>query len=198
MPLVAAHNLECERDERTLFAGLELQLDAGELIELRGPNGAGKSTLLRCISGLYPDFQGQLTAGPLLYQGHKPGFNERLSPVENLDWFARLQSHADGLLEPLSQNIAAALARVGLAGYEAVPCATLSAGQLRRVGIARLLLSPKPLWLLDEPLTALDAAAVELLLEVLQAHLDAQGGAICATHQPLALPAARLLQLGQG
>jgi heme exporter protein A len=202
VPLVELTSFECVRDDRTLFTDLDLRLDAGELIELRGPNGAGKSTLLRCISGLYPDYEGKLAVAPLLYQGHKPGFNERLSPVENLGWFARLHAHSpgpeqeDGQCEPISQDIVVALARVGLAGYESVPCAALSAGQLRRVGIARLLLSSKPLWLLDEPLTALDAAAVQLLLDTLQAHLDARGGAICATHQPLTLPDARLLELG--
>ncbi len=189
-PLLKVADLECVRDGRLLFRDLHLQLGCGELLSLQGANGAGKSTLLRCIAGLYPDFEGSLVSAPLVYSGHKAGLCAALSTAENLQFLAGLE-HArqmpavELLAGPAAASVVDALVCVGLAGYEDVRCSALSAGQLRRVGLARLLLSQAPLWLLDEPLTALDQAGVELLGAVLARHLEAGGGAVCATHQRL-------------
>ena len=167
-----------------------MQLGAGEMIELRGPNGAGKSTLLRVMAGLFPDYTGELITVPLLYLGHKPGLAGALSPLENLAWYQRFDAP-----EP-NERLVAVLAEVGLAGYEDVPCASLSAGQLRRVMLGRLRLARRSLWLLDEPLTALDDAGGALLRVTLEDHLAQGGGVVCATHQSVGIERARTITLG--
>jgi heme exporter protein A len=162
-----------------LFRDLDLEVAPGELLELTGPNGSGKSTLLRCIAGLFPDFEGEIDAAELAYLGHRPGISELLTPRQNLDWYAGLKG--------APADVPGMLARVGLSGYEDVRCQRLSAGQQRRVGLARLILEDNPLWLLDEPFTALDAGGQDLVRELLRTHIAAGGGAVCATHQPLEL-----------
>ncbi|MEM7217251.1 MAG: heme ABC exporter ATP-binding protein CcmA [Pseudomonadota bacterium] len=188
-PLVNASGLRCERDARALFSGLDLALEPGEILELRGPNGAGKSTLLRILAGLYPDYEGELSVAPFTYLGHKPGINPRLCVADNLIYLARLAGTAD------IEQIASTLERVGLAGFEPLGCDALSAGQLRRVALAGLLLRPRPLWLLDEPFTALDEAGIALVEALLGAHARGGGAAICATHQSLSSVPARTLTL---
>jgi len=195
-PLAQLGRLSCVRDDRELFADLDLRLDAGELLELRGPNGSGKSTLLRILAGLFPDYVGELATARALYCGHKPGLAAALSPVENLTWYLRLDGgdlpRRDG-----ASKIETVLAEVGLAGYEEVPCAALSAGQLRRVMLGRLRLAQRSLWLPDEPLTALDDAGCALLRATLDAQLDRGGGVICATHQALEIDRTRVLSLAR-
>ena len=186
--LLSFEQLGCQRDGRWLFRDLSLTLDAGECLELEGPNGSGKSTLLRIIAGLYPDFTGTLRVGDGLYLGHRPGIGAMLTAEENLRWYAALQGG--------TATIAGALSRVGLAGFERVSCQQMSAGQQRRVGLARLLLGGAPLWLLDEPMTALDAAGQRLVQGLIEAHLAGGGAAVCATHQPLGVGGARRLRLG--
>jgi len=199
-PLLVVRDLECTRDGRILFSALRFELEQSEVISLQGANGAGKSTLLRCIAGLYPDFEGSVSAARFAYFGHKPGLSGALSTSENLSYLAGFEiglTEADeddsyGVLgapsvSPLADSVDDALSAVGLQGYENVRCANLSAGQLRRVGLARLLLSRSPLWLLDEPLTALDDAGAQLLGRLLLQHTESGGGAVCATHQPLPL-----------
>jgi len=180
--------LGCERDGRWLFRDLSIVLQPGEYLEVVGPNGSGKSTLLRVIAGLYPDFVGTLRAADGLYLGHRPGISAMLTAAENLRWYKALQGGCD--------DVSAALARVGMAGYENVLCQHMSAGQQRRVGLARLVIGGGPLWLLDEPLTALDSEGQRLVQGVLEAHLARGGAAVCATHQPLAVVGARRLCLG--
>jgi len=185
-PLLVVRDLECVRDGRVLFKDLQLQVQQTELISLQGANGAGKSTLLRCIAGLYPDYEGAVTAANFVYSGHKPGLSNALSTSENLVYLSGLdEDPGEHNLNPLADTVDSALAYVGLHGYENVRCANLSAGQLRRVGLARLLLCVAPLWLLDEPLTALDEDGADLLGRILLKHLERGGGAICATHQRL-------------
>lgn len=182
----------CERDGRVLFAGLDLTLDAGGCVELRGPNGSGKSTLLRAVAGLYPEVSGTIESSGSLYLGHRPGLAGRLSAAENLRWYLALQQAAQA--NPAdAEGIGAALARVGMAGYDDVLCQHLSAGQQRRVGLARLLLGGPKLWLLDEPLTALDAAGVELVRGLIGGHVGGGGAVLCATHQPLGVAGAGTL-----
>ncbi len=197
-PLLVVRDLECVRDGRVLFSGLRLQARQAEVISLLGANGAGKSTLLRCIAGLYPDFEGTIATARFVYSGHKPGLSGALSTSENLTYLMGLDGGLADLsgqetqvrleapaVAPMADSVDSALAAVGLVGYEDVRCASLSAGQLRRVGLARLLLSRAPLWLLDEPLTALDEAATDLLGRVLLQHVEGGGAAVCATHQHL-------------
>lgn len=186
--LLEIRDLGCQREGRLLFAHLDLDVLAGECIELTGPNGSGKSTLLRCLCGLFPDYSGSIRAEPVAYLGHKPGISALLSPRQNLTWYAAFgESREDHM---------AVLERVGLAGYEDVRCQRLSAGQQRRVALARLILDDRRLWLLDEPFTALDHSGQSLVRELVNTHLQEGGAAICATHQPLELPGARPLQLG--
>ncbi|CCS00339.1 heme ABC exporter, ATP-binding protein CcmA [Salmonella enterica subsp. enterica serovar Agona str. 50.E.08] len=157
--MLEARDLYCERDERTLFRGLSFTVDAGEWVQVTGGNGAGKTTLLRLLTGLArPDggevyWQGEPLRRvrdsfhrSLLWIGHQPGIKSRLTARENLHFF----HPGDGARLP------EALAQAGLAGFEDVPVARLSAGQQRRVALARLWLTRAALWVLDEPFTAID------------------------------------------
>ena len=175
-----------------LFSDLNLALVAGACSALTGPNGSGKSTLLRCVAGLYPDYEGSIEAAPAGYLGHRPAVSPSLTVLENLRWFAALSSAAN-----LSRaELIGRLDAVGLAGYEDVLCGRLSAGQQRRVALARLRMDESPLWLLDEPFTALDAGGQDLVRALIDEH-RAQGGAVlCATHQDLGVPDAGELSLG--
>lgn len=189
-PLLRIVDAGCRRGGRLLFSELSLEMRAGECLEVHGPNGSGKSTLLRCIAGLYPDFDGVVEAAELLYAGHRLGLNPLLSAEQNLAWYAAMRGAADAVVP--------ALERVGMAGYERSACQHLSAGQQRRVALARLLVCRSPLWLLDEPLTALDRSGQALVVELVNAHLDNGGGVMAATHQPLGLRQSRVLGLGTG
>lgn len=200
IPLLELRNLGCERDERLLFSGLDLQLFPGDVVQIGGPNGAGKTTLLRAIAGISTDFHGDiLYAGQLLpaanwefardrlYLGHLPGIKKALTPAENLEWY-KAQSGA-------AVSINDALAAVGLYGYEDTPCYQLSAGQLRRVALARLHLGVARIWILDEPFTAIDKLGVSQL-ETLIAGQCANGGVVILTsHQDLTLPQLRMVNL---
>jgi heme exporter protein A len=188
--LLEVEAFRCERDGRLLFDGLHVSLFPGECLELRGPNGSGKSTLLRAILGLYPDYSGTIHAAESLYFGHRPGISALLTAEENLRWYAALA--------PGSGDVTGALARVGMEGYETVPCQHMSAGQQRRVGLARLVLCEAPLWLLDEPLTALDPQGQGLVRGLVEAHCRAGGAVLCATHQGLGLADAGTLSLEPG
>ncbi|MEQ8859358.1 MAG: heme ABC exporter ATP-binding protein CcmA [Pseudomonadales bacterium] len=186
--LLTVAGLSCARDGRVLFDALDLSLRAGGGLELRGPNGSGKSTLLRAVAGLYPDYTGTIETAESLYLGHRPGIGALLTAEENLVWYAALR--------PGGEAVSEALARVGMTGYERVVCQHMSAGQQRRVALARLLVCPARLWLLDEPLTALDAAGQDLVRGLIETQRQAGGAVLCATHQPLALADAGVLTLG--
>lgn len=162
----------------------------GQLIQVEGANGAGKTSLLRILAGLSRyGFSGTVQRhAPLLFLGHQAAVKALLTPRENLAW------HVSGEGQFSNEAIEDALARVGLYGYEDVPSHALSAGQHRRVNLARLYLSTSPLWLLDEPFTAIDVKGVEAL-EALKVEHVKQGGAVVLTsHQALATdhPVARL------
>lgn len=186
--MLRASGLRCRRDGRLLFDDLTFTLQAGECLELHGPNGSGKSTLLRCVAGLFADYAGTIEAATSLYSGHKLGLSPLLSAGENLDWFAGLVG--------APPNAVAALTEVGMTGYTDVLCRNMSAGQQRRVALARMLIGRRELWLLDEPLTALDADGQALVRRLLRDHLGGGGAALCATHQPLELAGVRVLELG--
>ena len=195
--LLNIQGLHCQRDGRELFGGLDLTVVEGQCIELTGPNGSGKSTLLRCISGFFPDYQGRIESSGLAYLGHRPGVSLTLSPLENLRWYASLYADGDHGAPPRgTAELLALLARVGLAGYEELLCQGLSAGQQRRVALARLMMDSSRLWLLDEPFTALDREGQALVRAIIGAHMETGGAALCATHQDLQIPGSTGLALG--
>ncbi len=176
-----------------LFKDLALDIRSGDVIELTGPNGSGKTTLLRCLAGLTVDFDGEINrVGPFSYVGHRGGLNLQLTPLQNLRWSAAIEG-SDASTETLSSL----LDSVGLAGYEFTPCQQLSAGQQRRAALARLGFVNAALWLLDEPLTALDDAGCALVRDLLERHRAAGGAALCATHQSLGLDRALRHVLGR-
>ena len=195
-------DLGAERGVRSIFSGLSFRVGAGEALAIVGPNGAGKSTLLRMLAGLLPATAGSIALDPpdaadpekpvaerVHYLGHADGLKSALSPAENLAFLGVL---AGGAMAATTD----ALARFGLAGVEHLPCAYLSAGQRRRVALCRLLVSGRPLWLLDEPATALDAASARELGGVMREHLKRGGLIVAATHSPLGLDGLRELRLG--
>ena len=178
--LLSVESLQLERGYRQLLQGVSLQVRRGELWQLAGANGVGKTSLLRALAGLTSvGVEGAIErAGTPLYQGHLPGLRPLLTPGENLRW------HASGLVDTDALAIDSALAAVGLGGYEQTPVHNLSAGQQRRVGLARLWLTETPLWLLDEPFTAIDVDGAALLEQRLQSHISAGGSVIFTSHQP--------------
>jgi heme exporter protein A len=205
-PILETRALACERDWRLLFDGLDLQLAAGEMLQVGGPNGSGKTSLLRLLCGLMEPSEGEVLlnglplrkqrdemAGRLLWIGHATGIKGMLSAEENLAWLCAL--HQPVTLEQIRE----ALAQVGLRGFEDVLCHTLSAGQQRRVALARLYLSPPPLWVLDEPFTALDLHGVAQLEDHLAGHCESGGSVVLTTHHQLQRRPTgyRLLDLGQ-
>ena len=184
--LLVAENLRCIVGARALFVGLSFAVEAGELIEVRGANGSGKSTLLRCLAGLAEPESGDVGRRvEVQYLGHRPGNSGRMTPVENLQWLAGLRGVARD-----SGSIDHALERVGLGDARHELCDTLSAGQQRRAALARLLVAPAALWILDEPLTSLDDAGVESVRELIAEQRARGGGAVCATHRGLTVGSA--------
>ena len=194
-----ARGLAVRRGYRLLFEELDLDLAAGEILQLAGPNGTGKSTLMRIIAGFSQPDAGEirwLGLGPddeaatlLHYHGHREGLREALTSAENLTFSA-------GLLGGDAAGIPIALERLDAGTLADLPVQVLSAGQRRRVALARLLVAPRPIWLLDEPLAALDTAGQALVGELLADHAKAGGMAIVATHQPLGIDV-RHLTLGR-
>ncbi|HCY04435.1 MAG TPA: heme ABC exporter ATP-binding protein CcmA [Gammaproteobacteria bacterium] len=175
--LVQIVDLSCQRDHRDLFEPLNLAVLGGACIELMGPNGSGKSTLLRTLAGLHSQYRGTVMSVASVYQGHRLGLDELLSPLENLAWFAGLQDQRLDRVQALE-----VLARLGLLSEAHTACYRLSAGQQRRVAIARWLLAPHALWLLDEPFNALDVQSQALLNQLISEHCRGGGAVVCATH----------------
>ncbi len=176
-----------------LFEHLELRLTGGDMVQISGPNGSGKTSLLRLLAGLMQPTSGQVLlngqplhgqraelARNLLWIGHAAGIKDVLTPEENLNWLCALHQRAT------RDAIWQALAAVGLRGFEDVACHTLSAGQQRRVALARLYLDGPPLWILDEPFTALDKQGVAQLEEHLANHCERGGMVVLTTHHTLA------------
>ncbi len=195
---LTAEALACRRGGRAIFDGVGFRLENGEAIALTGRNGAGKSSLIAMLSGrLRPEAGSIRLEGlddmPLAEAahlvGHRDGLKTTLTAAENLR-FARELLGAPGL------SPSEALAMVGLPHAGALPVGYLSAGQRRRVALARLLVSSRPIWLLDEPMAALDIGSQAMLSQLMQGHLAAGGAILAATHGPLGLDGARELRIG--
>ena len=205
LPELEAQDLSCERDDRELFSGLSFTVNRGELLQLAGPNGAGKTTLLRLLAGLNRDYQGKVLwrgqsllsvypeyAAQRLYLGHLAAVKKSLTPLENLRWLT-----AGSGASIKEDRLWQALEQVSLRGYEETPCQQLSAGQQRRVSLARLCASDAPLWILDEPFTALDKDGVAWLEQQLMAQVEKGGCVVITSHHALqGIPGLRQMTLG--
>ncbi|MEO5695043.1 MAG: cytochrome c biogenesis heme-transporting ATPase CcmA [Usitatibacter sp.] len=190
--MLEGRGLSCARGFATLFREVTFQVNAGEWLAVRGPNGSGKTTLLRCAAGLTRADKGHITRdGALLYSGHLPGIKDDLTTEENLKSALSLRG-----VKVDQPAIADALARAGLVKRRQLAARRLSAGQRRRIGLARLMLDPSPIWVLDEPLTALDDEGQALFTQLLSRHLDRGGLAVLATHHDLSPSPARVLRMG--
>ena len=193
-----AENLTVRRGNREVLTNLSFQLGTGEGLLLTGPNGAGKTTLIRTIAGLLPPDSGtvRLTgaedetdiSAQCHLIGHQNGIKASLTVAENLRFWAEFLG-GEASIDP-------ALERLNLASIDDLPAGYLSAGQKRRLGLARLLVAKRPIWLLDEPTVSLDAASTALLGEIVAGHIAEGGMAIAATHIPLGIAAMRELRLG--
>ena len=182
-PLLEARALGIERAGRELFKSLDLRVSAGDIVHLRGTNGAGKTTLLRILAGLSRfGFEGQVErSSAVLFLGHQSAVKSLLTPRENL----RLHPSGERFCDEVA--IDRALENVGLYGYEDVPAGQLSAGQQRRVNLARLYLTGRELWLLDEPFTAIDVQGVARLQARFLEHARGGGAIVLTSHQALDL-----------
>jgi heme exporter protein A len=210
---VVAEGLACQRGGRTVVSGISFNVPAGSALALRGPNGSGKTTLLRTIAGYLQPSAGAIrvvhaakpaqsagdkdgaradSEGVYHYIGHANGIKPRLSVIENVSFWQSYYSGAEDIEG--AEDALEAFALLNLASFSA---GHLSQGQARRLGLARLLAARRPVWLLDEPQAALDVASTRLLENAITTHLASGGLAIVSTHLDLALPDARILELGK-
>ena len=187
--LLSARELTCERDYRRLFAPVTMDVAAGDVLQLTGPNGMGKTSLIKILAGLMLPAEGQLSypglsepRQELLYIGHRAGLKPELTALENLQWLGGLRLGEFDLVQ--AQR---ALGQLGIEHKQDQPVFQLSAGQQRRVALARLFLEPARLWLLDEPFTAIDRSGVQLLEERFAQHQGSGGAVLLTTHQPLSM-----------
>lgn len=201
--MLEVRGLACARGEQKLFSGLNFTLAGGELMQVQGENGRGKTTLLRTLCGFIQPLEGEIQwqgkniselgedyYASISYLGHLNAIKDDLNAVENL----RISSALSGC--NISNTVAiSALRRIGLRGRETFPIKLLSQGLRRRVALARLLVNNAPLWILDEPLTALDVSAVGLMQELIGEHLHNKGIVIFTTHQPLEVSGAVIRRL---
>ena len=204
--MLEAQNLAARRGYAELFSGIGFRVKSGDALVVTGPNGTGKTTLLRMLAGLSAPAEGEIRwnghpvrpfsaelRNVVAYAGHLPSLKDELTTEENLAALVELSGASAS-----AADIDQALDSVALSHRRALPARVLSAGQRRRIGLARLILSRRPLWILDEPVTALDAAGAALLARMVHDHLDRGGIAVAATHQSLGLEPARVQSLVLG
>jgi len=202
---LVAENLTLERGGRSVIDGLSFRIEAGQALVLTGPNGSGKSTLLRALAGYLRPAAGRVLVADAgvgcepaelcHFVGHLDGIKTHLTAAENLVFWAAYLGGPEGSDAPA--RVGAALKRFALDALADIPAGYLSAGQKRRLALARLAVAVRPLWLLDEPTVSLDTASVGLLVAAINAHLAGGGLAVIATHVPLALERALSIRLGR-
>ena len=197
---MTVNDLRFERDDIAVINDACLTLEDGEILQIEGPNGSGKTTLLRILTtALQPNggeilYQGQILSkcrfdylSNILFLGHQSALKLTLTAEENLSW---ITSELPGSVSVLN-----ALERVGLRGYSDIPCHSLSAGQQRRVALARLLLSNAKIWFLDEPFAALDGQGVQFVEQCMERHVNGGGAVMLTTHQPIGMESVRRYSL---
>lgn len=187
---VTLTNLAVARGGIAVLEGVSFRLSAGQALVLRGPNGAGKTTLLRTVAGLQPPLEGEITGTDdrIAYAAHADGLKSMLSVRENLTFWARVFGQS---------SVDAALTQFNLTSLEERAAGSLSAGQKRRLGLARLMVTGRPVWVLDEPTVSLDTASVALFADAVRGHLAQGGSALMATHIDLGLPDAQILDISR-
>ncbi len=198
-PRLEAHDLACVRDDRTLFSGLEFAVNGGEMLLLEGHNGSGKTSLLRILCSIRLPDDGCVTwcgediqrLGPdyheyLTYVGHRDGIKHDLTPQENLRMAQALGKPNE------TYSIDDVLDRFGLYGFEDIPTRNLSAGQQRRLALARLLVTDSPLWILDEPFTSLDKQGVHVFEQLMDKHTSQGGMIVLTTHHKVRIEGAHV------
>lgn len=199
---LAVKGLSCSRGRRELFSGLDFDLHAGEALLIEGENGTGKTSLLRLMASLTPPDSGVIEWSDrsihevlseyrslICYIGHLPAVKSELTVSENIQLFCSLEPN------PVEADVATLAMEAGLRKRLRVPCGRLSAGQKRRLSLLRLLVAPRPLWILDEPSTALDADFITRLEQWIEQHLSRGGMAVVSTHRELQLRNSPVRQL---
>ena len=211
---LVAENLPLERGARRVANGISFELESGTALLLTGPNGSGKSTLLRALAGyLRPaagtvklrgesgSFEGASESGEVAevchFVGHLDGIKTHLTVRENLSFWATYLSGPADQKQGTADRVEDGLDQFALDALAEIPAGYLSAGQKRRLGLARLAVAKRPIWLLDEPTVSLDVASVKVLTDAIDAHLKAGGMAVIATHLPMELVSVRSMQLGR-